>query len=190
MIDIENYISVSHKVLKKIDKNDIRKAIDLIINKINSNKKIITCGNGGSALTASHYITDWNKSYNLKTGKKLLGFSLNDNIGLITAIANDLAYEEIFSSQIKTIVDKEDLLIIISGSGKSKNIINAAKTAKEIGCSTLGIIGYDGGDLKDICDNLVHIPSWDMQICEDVHLVFGHLVMKSICSEDVKPIYE
>ena len=190
MVDIDKYISLSNEVFKKIDKDQLVEAIDLIKLKINTNKKIITCGNGGSALTASHYINDWNKAYNIETGNTLKGFSLSDNIGLITAIGNDQSYDDIFSSQLKTIADAGDLLIAISGSGNSKNIIKVLKEAKNINCESLLIVGYDGGKSKSLTDYMVHIPSWDMQICEDIHLSFGHLVMKSICSKDIKPIYE
>ena len=190
MVDIEKYISLSNEVFKKIDKYQLIKAIDLIKLKINTNKKIITCGNGGSALTASHYITDWNKAYNKETRNTLKGFSLSDNIGLITAIGNDESYDDIFSSQLTTIADAGDLLIAISGSGNSKNIVKVLKEAKNINCESLLIVGYDGGKSKSLADYKVHIPSWDMQICEDMHLSFGHLVMKSICSKDIKPLYE
>ena len=152
MVDIEKYISLSNEVFKKIDKDQLIKAIDLIKLKINTNKKIITCGNGGSALTASHYITDWNKAYNIETGNTLKGFSLSDNIGLITAIGNDESYDDIFSSQLKTIADAGDLLIAISGSGNSKNIIKVLKEAKNINCESLLIVGYDGGKSKSLTD--------------------------------------
>ena len=79
---------------------------------------------------------------------------------------------------------RDDLLIAISGSGNSKNILKALKEAKNINCESLLIVGYDGGESKSLADYMVHIPSWDMQICEDIHLSFGHLVMKSICSKD------
>jgi len=190
MINIESYFASMHKAIEKVDFSKIEKAIDIIFEKIENNKNIFVCGNGGSALTASHYVTDWNKSYYLKTGKQLKGISLNDNIGLITSIGNDLSYDETFSFQLESLAQKDDLLIVISGSGNSKNIIKAINSAKEIGCFSLAILGYDGGEAIRISDFSVHFPSWDMQICEDFHLSFGHLVMKSICSESIKPLYE
>ena len=185
---IDNYINEHKKVFDSIDKKNTNDCIKKIIEKINLNKKIITCGNGGSASTASHYITDWNKMFNLSSGKKLKGLSLADNIGLITAYGNDINYEEIFSGQLNSIMDEGDLLIVISGSGNSPNIISAIKKAHELNGEVVGVLGYDGGEAKKLCDLSFHVPSWDMQICEDIHLSFGHLVMKEICGDDIKKI--
>lgn len=182
----KNYRESHKEAFNLIDDESIKKSVELIVDTIHSNKKIITCGNGGSASTASHYITDWNKMYNLTTGNKLRGMSLCDNVGLITAYGNDLNFESIFSEQINTLMDEEDLLIVISGSGNSPNILKAIDAAKRNGSRVLGILGYDGGKALSMCDVAFHVPSWDMQICEDIHLSFGHIVMKTICNEPIK----
>lgn len=182
---INNYILEHSKVFNLMNKNSINESINLIQETMSMNKKIITCGNGGSASTASHYITDWNKMYNLATGKKFRGISLTDNVGLITAFGNDMKYEDVFSGQLEAIMEEGDLLVAVSGSGNSPNIIKALKTAKKIGGKTLGVLGYDGGTALPICDAAFHTPSFDMQICEDIHLSFGHLVMKTICGNDI-----
>lgn len=184
---IENYISTHHEIFKKIDINAYNAASDLIVNKIKNNKKIITCGNGGSASTASHFITDWNKMYNIATKEKFRGICLCDNIGLITAYGNDINYDEVFAGQLDAVMDEGDLLIVVSGSGNSPNIISAIKKAHEIGGSVIGVLGYDGGRAISLCDEVFHVPSWDMQLCEDIHLSFGHLVMKRICGEGIRP---
>jgi len=182
---VEDYILEHSKVFNLMNKNEIYESIRLVQNTIIENKKIITCGNGGSASTASHYITDWNKMYNLATEKKFRGISLTDNIGLISAFGNDMTYEDVFSGQLEAIMDEGDLLVVVSGSGNSPNIIKALKTAKKLGGKTLGVLGYDGGAALSICDRVFHTPSFDMQICEDIHLSFGHLVMKTICESDI-----
>lgn len=182
---VEDYILEHSKVFNLMNKNEIYESIRLVQNTIIENKKIITCGNGGSASTASHYITDWNKMYNLATEKKFRGLSLTDNIGLISAFGNDMTYEDVFSGQLEAIMDEGDLLVVVSGSGNSPNIIKALKTAKKLGGKTLGVLGYDGGAALSICDRVFHTPSFDMQICEDIHLSFGHLVMKTICESDI-----
>lgn len=181
-MNITKYFKDLNDTLSSIDLNSIENAINIIKDKVEDNKKIITCGNGGSAYAASHYITDWNKSYNLKTGKKFKGLSLCDNYGLVTAYANDTSYENVFSGQLENIGEVGDLLIVVSGSGNSKNIINALKTAKKLSIKTLSVIGYDGGECINISDYFVHIPSFDMQICEDAHLILGHIIMKALCS--------
>jgi D-sedoheptulose 7-phosphate isomerase len=144
-------------------------------------KKIITCGNGGSASTASHYITDWVKMVSLATGERFRGISLCDNIGIITAYGNDLSYADIFVGQLKALMDEGDLVIAISGSGNSPNVLAAVDYANTLG-ETMAVVGYDGGKLMPRCTHSVWVPSYDMQICEDVHLMFGHMVMKALCS--------
>lgn len=181
-MNIEQYLSAHIKLSSMIDANQIQNAIDLIKHQVELGKKIITCGNGGSANTASHYITDWNKMVNIATHKRFYGICLNDNIGLVTAFANDLSYEDVFSGQLKAIMEPGDLLIAISGSGKSKNILKAIQYANEISGKSLGILGYDGGEAIKIVQQCVHIPSFDMQLCEDFHLMFGHMVMKQLAN--------
>jgi D-sedoheptulose 7-phosphate isomerase len=183
---IENYFSSHIKLFQKLDMDSLDVAINLIKKKFVDQKKIITCGNGGSATTASHYITDWNKMVNLATGKKFRGVSLCDNIGLITAYGNDLSYEDVFSGQLSALADEGDLLVAISGSGNSPNVLRAVEFANYRGVETLAIVGYDGGKLKQISQYSFHVPSFDMQLCEDIHLMFGHLVMKTLCGSTIR----
>jgi len=183
---IKNYFDSHTSLFKKMDLAEINTAIELLKSKYLAGNKIITCGNGGSAYTASHYITDWNKMVNIATGNKFHGISLCDNIGLITAFGNDLSYEEIFSGQLKSIMEPGDLLVAVSGSGNSPNVIKAIEYANSIGAQTLAIVGYDGGKAKQIAKNFVWVPSFDMQLCEDIHLMFGHMVMKELCGSDIK----
>lgn len=182
---VENYFSAHYEVSSRLDYSAFQAGIELIRSKFDSGKKIITCGNGGSASTASHYITDWNKMINLATGRKFRGFSLCDNIGAITAFANDLSYEDVFSGQLKSIMDEGDLLIAISGSGNSENVLRAVRYANENGGDTLAVVGYDGGKLLSLAKQNILVPVFDMQICEDIHLMFGHMVMKDICKKDL-----
>jgi len=179
---VANYLSASASLLRQIDVSAINEAIDLIREKYQSGQKILTCGNGGSAATASHYITDWTKMVNLATGKKFRGMSLCDNLGMITAFANDVSYDEIFVGQLRSVLDPGDLVIGVSGSGNSRNVVNALEFARQVGASTLAIVGYDGGEMLRIANHHVLIPSFDMQLCEDFHLMFGHIVMKSLCN--------
>lgn len=183
---VKNYFSSYSMLADKINYTSIQGGIDIIKEKYISNKKIITCGNGGSAFTASHYITDWNKMVNLETGKKFRGISLCDNIGLITAFGNDLSYDQVFAGQMASLADEGDLLIAISGSGNSLNVICAVEYANNNGIDSLAIVGYDGGKLMQIAKYSVLVPSFDMQLCEDVHLMFGHMVMKSLCGKGIK----
>jgi D-sedoheptulose 7-phosphate isomerase len=185
LFSVRNYFSAHFKLSRSLDENAFQAGIELIREKFDAGKKIITCGNGGSAYTASHYITDWNKMVNLATGKKFRGFSLCDNIGVITAFGNDLSYDEIFSGQLKAILDEGDLVIAISGSGNSPNVLKAVEYANANGGDTLAVVGYDGGKLLPLARQHILVPSFDMQICEDIHLMFGHMVMKALCDNQI-----
>ncbi len=183
---VSNYLVAHTQLAKQLNTDAFQKGIDMINAAFNAGKKIITCGNGGSASTASHYITDWNKMVNLATGRKFRGVSLCDNIGLITAYGNDLSYADVFSGQVDALMDEGDLLVAISGSGNSPNVIKAIEAARRAGGNVLGVIGYDGGKMMPMCDHSVWVQSFDMQLCEDVHLMFGHMVMKTLCGYEIK----
>jgi len=183
---VKNYLNAHNELAERLNLNNFQLGIEMIRNAFENERKIITCGNGGSASTASHYITDWNKMVNLATGRKFKGISLTDNIGLITAYANDISYADVFSGQIEAIMDKGDLLIAISGSGNSPNVIKAIDAAHKEEGLVLGVVGYDGGIMKPMCDHCVWVESYDMQLCEDVHLMFGHMVMKTLCNSLIK----
>jgi D-sedoheptulose 7-phosphate isomerase len=183
---VSNYFKAHQQLSQILDFNSFEKGIELVRLAYESGKKIITCGNGGSASTASHYITDWNKMINLTSGKKFRGVSLCDNIGLITAYANDSSYDNVFAGQIDALMDEGDLLVAISGSGNSPNVLQAIEAARRAKAKVLGIVGYDGGKINPLCDHSVLIQSFDMQLCEDVHLMFGHMVMKALTSSEIK----
>ncbi|MCU4181147.1 SIS domain-containing protein [Bosea sp. BH3] len=167
--------------MNKLDTNEFDRGVDLVRQAWLSGKQIIAFGNGGSAITALHFMTDWTKMIPMATGKKFRGRSLIDNMGLITAYGNDLSFADIFSEQIKNIAEPGDLVVAISGSGNSENVIRAVTAANEIGCETLGLCGFSGGRLKETAKHRIWVDSNDMQICEDVHAIFGHIVMQSLC---------
>lgn len=183
---VKEYFAAHARLAATLDESGFDKGIQMIKDAFDEGKKILTCGNGGSASTASHYITDWNKMVNLATGKKFRGVCLSDNLGLITAYGNDLSYADVFSGQVDAMMDEGDLLVAVSGSGNSPNILKAIDAARRASGKVLGIVGYDGGKMKANCDHSVWVPSFDMQLCEDVHLMFGHLVMKALCGSQIK----
>lgn len=182
---IANYLEAHAALAANLDHQAFEGGIALIRETWEAGGKIITCGNGGSASTASHYITDWNKMINLATNRRFRGLSLCDNIGLITAYGNDISYDEVFAGQLRAIMDEGDLLVAVSGSGNSPNVLNAVDYANSIGARTLAVVGYDGGKLKPKCTHAVWVASFDMQLCEDVHLMFGHMVMKTLCATPI-----
>ena len=182
---IENYIKQHTKVINSIDVQEVLAAIQIIRETIKNGNRVAVCGNGGSAVAASHYIVDWNKMVYEHTNIRFNGICLSDNIGLITAYSNDISYADVFSEQVKNLLKSGDLLITLSGSGNSENVIKATSVAKKMNVKTLTICGYDGGRLKQLSDLSVWIRSFDMQLCEDAQTVFGHMVMKDLCNCEI-----
>ena len=174
---IKEYLEKEVEILSILDLNSINETLNEIVAAYEREKNIYIFGNGGSASTASHFTNDFNKGISEYTKKKFRFVCLNDNIPTILAIANDIGYDSIFEFQLQGKLDKDDLVIGISGSGNSNNIVNAFKYAKEVGTKTIGITGYEGGKVKQIVDVSLNVPICNMQITEDIHMIFDHLMM-------------
>jgi len=170
------------RVCESIDNESIDRAIALIAQAWLNGKQIITLGNGGSSLTALHFINDWNKSVFMSSKRPFRGRSLVDNIGIVMSYGNDISFQDIFIEQLKNHLEPGDLVIAISGSGNSENVLRAVNYANDNKAVTLGLCGYSGGKLKQIAQHHVWVNVNDMQLAEDVHLIFGHIVMQSLCS--------
>lgn len=142
------------------------------------NKQIFLCGNGGSAANAMHIANDL--FYGIATEHRMgiRAHALTANQSIMTCLANDVSYEDIFSKQIAVLGKPGDLLIALSGSGNSKNIVKAITTSKEMGMKTFGIFGYSGGLSLGLVDVGIHLDTNDMQISEDLQLVIGHMIMQ------------
>ncbi|MBT9164878.1 MAG: Phosphoheptose isomerase 1 [candidate division WS2 bacterium] len=139
---------------------------------------VFTMGNGGSGPTASHFTCDMNKSVCCGLQKRFRVICLNDNIPIMLAYANDSSYEDIFIEQLKNFLKPRDVVIGFSGSGNSKNVIKAINYANEIGATTMGFTGFDGGQLTKIAKISVVVPVNDMQKVEDIHLILTHMIMQ------------
>lgn len=185
---INEYINLEIEVLRNLDTEAINSAMNLIIDAYEAKKKIYICGNGGSAATASHYQNDFNKGISEFVDKKFNFYCLNDNVATLMAIANDIGYEEVFRFQLKNRLEEGDILIAISGSGNSPNVVNAAEYAKNCGNKVIGMTGYNGGKLKEMCDISMHAPVASMQVTEDIHMIFDHMIMsifyKTLCGKE------
>lgn len=176
------YLSRLSRVLDSLDRRQVDNAIDVIAAAWQAGRQIITLGNGGSSMTALHFINDWNKSIYMASGKPFRGRSLVDNVGLLMSYGNDISFQDIFIEQLKNILEPGDLVLAISGSGNSENVIRAVRHANENGAVTLGLCGYRGGRLKELARHVVWVDVDDMQLSEDVHAIFGHIVMQRLCS--------
>jgi D-sedoheptulose 7-phosphate isomerase len=175
------YLSKLTRLLGALDREQVDNAIGVIADAWQAGRQIITLGNGGSSMTALHFINDWNKSIFMSTGKPFRGRTLVDNMGLVMAYGNDLSFQDIFLEQLKNVFCSGDLVIAISGSGNSENVIRAVRYANDNRGVTLGLCGYRGGKLKEIAQHTVWADVDDMQLCEDAHAIFGHIVMQKLC---------
>lgn len=155
------------------------KIMEVLKGSIKNNQKIFVAGNGGSAAIALHYVCDFSKGANQKWSdnfKRYKSICLSSNLGYLTAIANDSHYDEVFKQQLINLASPKDILILISSSGNSPNIVKAAEYAKEMGLITIGVSGFQGGKLKELVDYSAHISCNSYEICEDIHSVFGHFL--------------
>lgn len=178
---INDYFEALKNTLDMINREEVEKAMNVIIDAYERESDIYCFGNGGSASTASHMCNDFNKGVSIDLNKKFRFHCLSDNIATLTAIANDIDYEDVFCSQFQGRLRKGDLIIAISGSGNSTNVIKAVEYAKETGCLVIGITGFDGGELNTMADYHMHVPINNMQIVEDIHLIFNHMMMSLFC---------
>lgn len=179
---IKNYLESVMMTLQKMDIESIYKMINLFIEKSSCLRTIYVFGNGGSAATALHMQNDFNNETLSIIGKKFNIVSLSNNVSLLTSIANDFSYKDVFFKQIEGRLNKHDLIIAISGSGNSKNVIKAVEYAKEQNVKIISFTGFDGGILKKISDVNIHIPIDNMQITEDLHLIVSHLFISVMSS--------
>ena len=175
--EIREYIDLEIKTLQSLDIDKIDEAMQLIRETYEKEGTIYIFGNGGSSATASHYQNDFNKGISEYVEKKFRFCCLNDNMATVMAIANDIGFEEVFRFQLKNKLKPNDIVIAISGSGNSKNVINAVEYAKTCGNKIVGMTGFDGGKLVGMSDISLHVPINSMQITEDIHMIFDHLIM-------------
>lgn len=175
--DISAYLRTEMEILSRLDQNAINALMNLMEDTRKSGHRIFLCGNGGSAATASHFVCDFMKGVSLNQSVKYDLECLNDNTPLLSAVSNDIGYEEVFVMPLRAKLHPGDLVIGISGSGNSENVVRAIAYAKEHGARTAVLVGYSGGKLLSIADQAVHVPIDNMQIVEDVHMILDHLMM-------------
>ena len=134
------------------------------------------CGNGGSASTSAHIGCDFGKTASRPEAKPLKAVSLSDNTAFITAVGNDLSFDDIFSRQLENVVASGDVVILISGSGNSPNLLKAAQLSRKRGAKVVGLLGFDGGKLRNLCDEVLLIASDQYGVIEDMHMSVAHML--------------
>lgn len=165
-------------LLANLNFHIIDKVAQMVIDTSEAGGTIYFAGNGGSAATASHYATDFSHGLVGGTGKLVKAVSLVDNVALITAIGNDYGYENVFTNQLKNLFREGDMLVVISASGNSPNVVKAVDLANEMGGKTVGISGFDGGKLKKKCDFTIHVETKKGEYgpVEDIHMILDHML--------------
>ena len=147
---------------------------------------LFICGNGGSAANAIHLANDYLYGIGSGVAPGMNVESLTANSSVLTCLANDIDYESVFSAQIKVKGDSSDLLLVLSGSGNSPNVIEALEVAKELGMETWAILGFSGGKCASLADNVIHLQVEDMQLAEDFQLIVGHMCMQWLKAQMIK----
>jgi D-sedoheptulose 7-phosphate isomerase len=180
-----NYKKNLFETLGKLEVEKVKELCQLILSAWKTNNTIYLCGNGGSAANAIHVANDMTYGAGKKNGKGISIEALTSNSAVLTCLANDLSYEDIFSEQIRAKGKSKDLLIVFSGSGNSKNVIKAIKIAKNKKMKTFAIVGFDGGKCKKIADNSIHVNINDMQVAEDFQLIVSHMCMQWLSKQKI-----
>ena len=180
------YIDKKNTLLRNINFRNLDKIINLLKKGFKKNATLYTCGNGGSSSLSDHFTCDFIKQANNKTNLKVKSISLTSNMALISAIANDINYNEIFSFQIKELCKKNDILFLFSVSGSSPNLIEAIKTAKKIGVKVVSLTGFNGGKLSKLSDFNLNFPIANYGIVEDCHITIMHYLSQYLRNLEIK----
>jgi D-sedoheptulose 7-phosphate isomerase len=174
---VSKYLGGLKTVIDELDIDQVTRVMERLLEAYHRHASVYVFGNGGSASTASHFVNDFNKGVSEQLVIGFRFFCLNDNVPTIMAVANDLSYNEVFTLQLKNYLRPGDVVIAISGSGNSVNVVEAIRFANQLGVETIGLVGFDGGQLKELVRHCIHVPVHDMQKVEDLHLVVNHVMM-------------
>lgn len=182
---VSSYFSRALKSMKEIDQTQILELLSLLKNIRKSRATVFIAGNGGSASTAEHIALDWMLGTSL-SNPSLRVISLAVSSASITATGNDVSFDAVFSRQLKSLANKGDLLVVISASGNSANLVGLVQEAKGMGVQVVAITGFDGGHLAQEVDLTVHVPTaiGDYGVAEDLHLMIGHIVKEVLIAEE------
>ena len=175
---INKYFVELEQMIKSISLTQLHAVLSLLEEAYRNGHRIFIMGNGGSAATASHFALDLAKNTIMPGAPRVKAISLTDHVPLITAWSNDTAYEHIFAEQLATMIEPGDVVIGISASGNSPNVINALHLAKQLGGVTIGLLGAQGGKSKYIVDAYILAPGQNIEQEEDAHLILAHIITR------------
>jgi len=180
-LDAKSYVNRLANIFSDDRFAEIEILAEALLQAWKNQKILFICGNGGSAGNAIHLANDFNYGISKSDGIGMKVDALPANSSVITCLGNDIGYENIFSQQLEVKASKDDLLLVLSGSGNSPNILRALEVGNKIGMKTFAILGYKGGKAKEIAQHPIHFPIDDMQIAEDSQLIVGHMIMQWMC---------
>lgn len=183
---VDEYKNKLIALFNEIDFDVLEKITQTIVTAYKNDKTIYVAGNGGSAATASHYQVDFGFFVRYFKKKRIKVRSLTDHSPLMTAIGNDNSYEEVFTQQMQDHFQKEDVLIAISASGNSMNVVKAAEYATSLGGTSIGLVGFEGGELKNSCDICLFTPNpkGDYGPIEDLHMILCHMLVSYLREDE------
>lgn len=191
-LDVNSYFDKVVRAFEKMPTAAVDQIVSVLQQAYDSNRMVYLFGNGGSAALASHFACDLGKGTTNGSPKRFKVMAFTDNVPLMTAWANDARYEDIFAEQLINFVQPDDVVFAISCSGNSPNVLKALRVARKAGAFTIGLTGFEGGDMKQLCDLCLIIPSDNMQVIEDLHLSVTHAVFTAlrarICVESDKAV--
>ena len=174
----DGYFEELKKTLDEISLEKVEKVVEIIYEAYREGKQVFIMGNGGSAATASHFACDLSKGTIVEGKDRFKVISLNDNMSLITALSNDFGYDRVFIEQLMNLISEKDVVIGITASGNSENILQAVDYARTKGAITLGFIGFGGGKLKEMVNEHITVSSVSYEQVENIHLVLSHAIAK------------
>lgn len=177
---VNDYADKLKTALLSVDQDSLKKAVEVLENTFLRNSNIFVCGNGGSAAISDHFMCDHSKCIHSDTNFSPKVFSLSSNMSLITAIGNDISYEDVYSYQIEMFGQTGDTLVVVSSSGNSPNILKALTAAKSSGMNTIALVGFNGGKAKNLADIVLHVPINNYGITEDAHQSLMHILAQYI----------
>lgn len=174
------YADFLSKALRTVDQDRLRQAVQLVDDASRENRRIWVGGNGGSAAIADHLCCDWTKGTFLSAQPSVSSISLTSNVAMLTALANDFSYEQIFAKQLEMHAKRDDVVLLISSSGNSPNVIAAANKARELGLKTIALTGFSGGALASMADVSLHVSASNYGIVEDCHQSIMHVIAQTL----------
>ena len=178
----ESYASRLVAVMAAVDWKTVDPLAAALFEAWRSKRQVFLAGNGGSAANCNHIVNDFVYPVSKVMGNGLRMRSLSESPAIMSCLANDEGYENIFSTQLSVFADPGDVLWVMSGSGNSENIIRILKAAQEIGVTSYAILGFDGGKARELADNVIYFPTYDMQIAEDLQMVVSNMIVQYLFS--------